>query len=224
MKYPALPPSFEESKTSEEEVAIAQAMLELAVLVSAKAMDTRSLERHLVQAKAYYLDYKRPSDDKPLVLGLGLLHLLTENRLAEFHADLELISIEERKHPLVEFCVTLEDWLMEGSYNRILSKCKDVPTPYYAGFMSKLRGTVRDEIADCSASSYDTLTLDAAQKMMVFSTRTELLSYIETNQPEWHVEAGTILFNAAQKSRLAVPAMSLIANSLHYATELEKIV
>ena len=94
----------------------------------------------------------------------------------------------------------------------------------YLPFINKLTDTVRDEIADCSASSYDTLSLDAAQRMMVFGSRDELLAYVQEKQPAWHVEAGVIHFNAAQAARLEVPAMTLIANSLAYATELERIV
>jgi hypothetical protein len=38
--------------------------------------------------------------------------------------------------------------------------------------------SLRDEIAECSSSSYDNLSLDSLQKMMLFSTREELLAYI----------------------------------------------
>ncbi len=57
--------------------------------------------------------------------------------------QLELIDEDTRKDPLLTFPVAMEEWLMEGSYNKILSKRHELPTPYYAPFMHKLEGTVR---------------------------------------------------------------------------------
>eukprot|EP00695_Tsukubamonas_globosa_P000249 TRINITY_DN1185_c0_g1_i1.p1 TRINITY_DN1185_c0_g1~~TRINITY_DN1185_c0_g1_i1.p1 ORF type:complete len:62 (-),score=7.53 TRINITY_DN1185_c0_g1_i1:1-186(-) len=49
----------------------------------------------MTQLKAYYNDYKNiipPSQRRYLLLGLNLLRLLAQNRIAEFHTELELNS------------------------------------------------------------------------------------------------------------------------------------
>nr|KAG5712337.1 hypothetical protein BaRGS_023916 [Batillaria attramentaria] len=69
--------------------------------------------------------FPAPRDDLPestfkyQLLGLNLLCLLSQNRLAEFHTELELLPVKELqtniyiKHP-----VSMEQYLMEGSYNK----------------------------------------------------------------------------------------------------------
>ena len=80
------------------------------------------------------------------------------------------------------------------------------------------------ELADCSAASYDTLSVEAAQKMLVFSSQADLLQYVAAAHPDWHVEAGVIHFQPSHKARLEVPSMALVENMLAYATELDRIV
>lgn len=60
------------------------------------------------------------SANKYQLLGLNLLFLLSQNRVSEFHTELELLpqeiiqSNEFIRHPLA-----LEQYLMEGSYQKI---------------------------------------------------------------------------------------------------------
>ena len=110
-----------------------------------------------------------PSPNQHLILGLNLLHLLVENRLAEFHCEvccctgnglrssltgllwqlvalyvlsphplyplfvgggveqLELVDEADRTNGLIAYPVMLEEWLMEGSYNKVLD-VSDTPT------------------------------------------------------------------------------------------------
>lgn len=215
------------SHTLVQEVSIAREALEYATFLSTKAADTRTFELHIAQVKAYYRDFKTvvpPSPNQHLILGLNLLHLLVENRLAEFHCELELVDEADRTNGLIAYPVMLEEWLMEGSYNKVLSSFKDSPSPYFTQFMQRLVDTVRDEIAECSSSSYDVLSLDSLQRMMMLSSRDELLAYIAAKRPTWRVDAGVVHFMVSDKARVEVPAMALIGNLLSYATELERIV
>ena len=81
-----------------------------------------------------------------MIVGLNLLRLLVQNRIAEFHTDLELLSPEVGKYALIQMlssvpkvedrwqilvvlqmqqneyvklATQLEQWLMEGSYNKV---------------------------------------------------------------------------------------------------------
>ena len=52
------------------------------------------------------------------MVGLYLIHLLVEARLAEFHSEVELLKSADRASPFIAFPLTLETFLMEGSYNK----------------------------------------------------------------------------------------------------------
>lgn len=54
------------------------------------------------------------------LLGLNLLWLLTQNRVAEFHTELELLSPNDiQNNVFIHYPVSLEQHLMEGSYNKV---------------------------------------------------------------------------------------------------------
>lgn len=79
-----------------------------------------------------------------MLLGLNLLRLLSQNRIAEFHTELELIEVNQLhesvyiKHP-----VEIEQWLMEGSYNKVVSNRQSVPADEFLFFINILISTIR---------------------------------------------------------------------------------
>jgi 26S proteasome regulatory subunit N12 len=78
------------------------------------------------------------------LLGLNLLCLLSQNRVAEFHTELERLPHKEihtnvyLKHP-----VNLEQYIMEGSYNKVILAKGNVPAESFKFFMEILLDTVR---------------------------------------------------------------------------------
>jgi hypothetical protein len=73
------------------------------------------------------------------VLGLHLLYLLVENRLADFHCQLELLSEESHKSPAVLFCTQLEKHLVVGAYDEVCviglpPSYTCTPTYFFTGF------------------------------------------------------------------------------------------
>jgi len=50
---------------------------------------------------------------------LNLLRLLAENRIAGFHTQLEILGEGVRESEPVLFARGLEEWVMEGAYNRV---------------------------------------------------------------------------------------------------------
>lgn len=73
------------------------------------------------QLKPFYMDFVSQlpaSPNQSAVRGLNLLFLLVENRLAEFHSELELMGDGERASEHVMFPVRLERFLMVGSYDQ----------------------------------------------------------------------------------------------------------
>lgn len=57
--------------------------------------------------------------------------------------QLEHLTDEEKAIPLIGFPIQLEEWLMEGSYNKILSHSNSPPTPFYTRYVARLVDTVR---------------------------------------------------------------------------------
>ena len=85
----------------------------------------------------------QPSERQWLVLGLNLMRLLSRNRIAEFHTELELLPPVALTHPLIRYPVQVEQWLMEGSYNKVAKGRAQLPAAEYAPFIDTLAITIR---------------------------------------------------------------------------------
>ena len=152
------------------------------------------------------------------------MHLLVENRLAEFHSELELLSMDERKNQHIAFSVSLEERMMEGAYHKVLSAAEDPPAQVYHIFLDKLLETVRSEIADCLAASYERLPVNEASKKLQLHRGMSLNEYAKQNGLNWRFEGNDVVFTPAASKGVSIDSRQLIENALHYATELEKIV
>ena len=212
-----------------EHLTVAISGLEWGVLLSVADDDLSSFVRNISQVKTYYASTppsSTPNEQKCQVLGLNLMYLLVENQLSEFHAELELLSDAEAQNPLVSFPITLERQLMVGSYDEVLNAKMHIPHPSYTLFMDNLLQTVRDSIADCLEVAYKTMTVEEAMRMIKFESVEEVMEYVKEFRDDWIVEDGKLCFQLEAGGRKAsdVPSMTLIKQSLSYATELERIV
>lgn len=198
--------------------------LESGILLSVAAEDLDAFSRNMAQLKPLYQDVT--GDRKCHILGLNLMFLLVENRLAEFHAELEQVSEAEARSAFISFPIELERQLMVGSYDEVLNANARIPDASYEFFMKYLSQTVRDSIADCVEVSYDRMEVKDAMSMMNFESPKELREYIEEFRDDWITEGETICFQAPPEGRMAsdIRSMSLIEQSLSYATEMERIV
>jgi 26S proteasome regulatory subunit N12 len=107
-----------------------------------------------------------PSQGEHHLTGLNLLRLLVQNRTAEFHTELEVLTPDALASAPVRYAVTLEQSLMEGAYNKVLSSAA-APHDATSGWLTqRLAQTVRDEVAACAAAAYDTLPLATAQNLL----------------------------------------------------------
>ncbi|GLD99793.1 hypothetical protein PINS_up008521 [Pythium insidiosum] len=227
---PSLPPCVTESATAKEERALARHVLESATMLSVLSEDMAAFERNVLQLKPYYSNpFAAQLSPSPLhypILGTRLLQLLVENRMAEFHNELELISDQGRADPNIAFGIKLEQNLMEGSYNKVLEARSNVPNPFFRFFLAQLLQTVRENLADCAEIAYASLDLADAQKMLIFDSSAELHAYIQEHKPEWVVRDNVIWFKAPEKHLGAadIPSLKLVGETLSYATELDRIV
>jgi len=207
-------------------VKLAIETLELSVLLSIEDSDLIAFARNIAQVKSYYEITTISTSQKSKILGLNLMYLLMENRLSEFHAELELLTEEEAMTPFITFPITLERKLMVGSYDEVLDAESSSPDRSYSFFVENLLQTVRDSIADCLEVAYKTMTLEDARIMMKFDSSEDMMTYIEVCRDDWIIEGDDLCFQPPTGGSKAsdIPSRDLIKQVLSYATELERIV
>ena len=84
------------------------------------------------------------SDREYMFMGLNLIHLLSQNRITEFHTLLELLDPAAiASSPFIRHPIELEQCLMEGSYNKVWDARSKVPAPEYLFFVDILMETIR---------------------------------------------------------------------------------
>lgn len=221
-------PSQNES-LDQRELVLARNTLEIGALWSIENRDIPSFQRYMAQLKCYYFDYATLLPDsayKYQILGLNLLCLLAENRLAEFHTELEQLPVEELKNIYIKHPISLEQFLMEGSFHKVLLLKGNVPAHNYDFFMDILIGTIRNEIASCVEKAYERISVAEAVKVLVLDSQDQLDDYVK--ERGWVVsENGTFFIFSQQEKKEKfhfVQNQLLIQEFLSYARELEKIV
>jgi len=231
LDFSSLPPAVVESPsaTQQQELLLAREVLEHGALLSIKTMEIPAFERYVAQLKIYYSDCaaSMPESTRQFpILGLNLLRLLAQNRIAEFHTELELIPAEvQATNVYIKYPAQLEQHIMEGSYNKVLSAKQDgVFSQEGMYFMDQLVDTVRDEIAECSAKAYATIAAPDLQSLLMLTSQAELVDFVE--QRGWRIDGSTVSFSAMDEEPTAqkLPSAQLIQQTLSYAKELERIV
>lgn len=144
-------------------------MLELSVLLAVEVQDGSAFDRNYLQLKTFNASNTglALSERHFPIIGLYLLFLLSNHRIAEFHTELELIPLEfQANNQFVNFSCQLEQHYMDGFYNKVLRAAEHVPLPYYGYFMSVLANTVREKVADCCEKAYESLPVSDTTKML----------------------------------------------------------
>lgn len=125
--------------------------------------------------------------------------MLAQNRVADFHTELELLPAEIiQKNIFIRYPLALEQYIMEGRYNKIfVAKVKytkpiigepnrtysifttfiskaNSPAEIYNFFIDTLVDTVKDEIAACLEKSFEKISLGDAGKRLNMRSKTEL--------------------------------------------------
>ncbi|CAL8147544.1 unnamed protein product [Orchesella dallaii] len=215
-------------KSSKEELLIARDVLEIGAFWSIAKRDIPSFERYMAQLKCYYLDFKEElpeSSYKCELLGLNLLCLLSQNRVAEFHTELELFAhpdVHILENVYIKHAVSLEQYLMEGRYNKIFLAKRLVPAEAYNFFIDILLDTIRDEIATCVEKSYSRLNIEDAAKVLNMNGA-QLNTYAAKRG--WTLGKDKLYyFSTEQKQDDRIPSYELAKDAIEYAKELEMIV
>jgi 26S proteasome regulatory subunit N12 len=79
-----------------------------------------------------------------MLLGLNLVYLLSQNRIAEFHTQLERLGCDQlESNVYIKYAVKLEQCLAEGAYNKVWKCRSEAPAEEYVLFLDHLMTTIR---------------------------------------------------------------------------------
>lgn len=224
-----LPLGGEVSTLDSRELLLARNTLEIGALWSLENREIPSFQRYVSQLKCYYFDFASllpESGYKFQILGLNLLSLLAQNRLGEFHTELELLPVDELRNVYIKYPVSLEQFLMEGSFHKVFLSKGNVPAENYSYFIDILISTIRDEIASCAEKAYTKVSITEAAKLLMVDSQEELVSYASQRNWQQDMNGEFFIFDPEKKQEELhfVKNTMLICQALGYARELEKIV
>ncbi|GAA5802276.1 hypothetical protein HPULCUR_007739 [Helicostylum pulchrum] len=215
-------------KTDVKVMMTAREILEIGAYYSIRIKDIASFERYIAQLNTYYHDFASvltPSAQMYPLIGVNLLCLLSQNRLSDFHTALETIDSDQlQTNQFIKQAVDLEQFLMEGSYNKVWSTRSTVQGEEFMFFYDILISTIRHEIASCSEKAYEHLPLNDASTLLFLKNTEELLNF--ASERGWKVNPAEqkVYFGSEDNAIVEIPQEQIITRTLGYARELERIV
>jgi len=230
LKLMLLKLSFLPTKTEEanlKELVLSRDTLEIGAQHAVMQEDIPGFERYMAQLQTYYHDHQGLLPDSPFqyqLLGLNLLCLLSQNRVAEFHTELERLPAKEvQNNVYIKHPVSLEQYIMEGSYNKVLLAKGNVPAESYKYFIDILMITVRSEIASCLEKAYADISCSDAARMLSIGAG-DVNAY--ATERGWQIVGGRLQFRGAdaENEEQGVPSVQLANMAITYAREMEQIV
>uniref|UniRef100_A0A2I3T808 26S proteasome non-ATPase regulatory subunit 8 n=1 Tax=Pan troglodytes TaxID=9598 RepID=A0A2I3T808_PANTR len=169
-----------------------------------KIGDIPSFQRHMTQLKCCYFDYKEQLPQSAYMhqlLGLNLLFLLSQKWVAEFHMELEWLPAKDiQTNVYTKNLVSLEQYLMEGSYNKVFLAKGNILAKSYTVFIDILLDTIRDEMAGC------------IKKILFFNTPKKMTDYTKNFAGQQQEPEDT-----------TIPSTELAKQVTEYARQLEMI-
>ncbi|PIO34945.1 hypothetical protein AB205_0096260 [Aquarana catesbeiana] len=163
---------------------------------------------------------------KHQLLGLNLLFLLSQNRVAEFHTELERLPAKDiQANVYIKHPVSLEQYLMEGSYNKVFLAKGNIPAESYTFFIDILLDTIRDEIAGCIEKAYEKILFNEATRILFFNTPKKMTDYAKKRG--WVLGPNNYYSFSSQQQNpeeATIPSTELAKQVIEYARQLEMIV
>merc|ERR1719230_1976917 len=198
LKFSFIPTKSDEANM--KELLLSRDTLEIGAQYAVMQEDIPGFERYMAQLQTYYHDHQGDLPDSPFqyqLLGLNLLCLLSQNRVSEFHTELERLQpSSDLSNVYIKHPVSLEQYIMEGSYNKVLSLKGNVPAESYNFFFDILLNTVRDEIASCLEKAYKTIGCVDAGRMLNLSG-SEMTEF--ARKRDWKVTGERFVFRCEAK-------------------------
>ena len=174
--------SASSSSVSSSGLVVAREMLEIGAFYSVRIGDIGAFDRYISLLTPFYDATLEPSSNYEPLLGLRLLRLLSSNQISAFHTLIETLppalvnASRYLQHP-----VSLERWLMEGSYSKVWRLSRQAPPQEeYKFFVDLLMDMIRNEIASCEEKAYDSLALHDAATLLFFDNLDHVLAFAHT--------------------------------------------
>jgi len=210
-----------------QELTVCRDTLEIGAQFAVTVGDIPMFERYIAQLQTYYYDYSSKMTDsvyKCQLLGLNLMCLLSQNRVAEFHTELERLPSKELNDIYIKTPISLEQYIMEGSYNKVLLLKENVPAESFGFFFDILLVTVRNEIASCLEKAYKEISCRDAARMLNLP-ESEMAEYAKNrNWPISHNNKFQFRSESQVQEEGGVPSQQLAKMAISYAREMEQIV
>jgi len=209
---------------SNKELVLARDIIEMGALYSIASRDIPAYSRYMSQLKPYYFDYKNlpKSYFRSQLLGLNLLCLLAQNQVADFHTEIERLDHEEiQNDPYIKHPIQIEQYLMEGNYNKLFLAQSNIPSESYGYFIEILLQTIRGEIGSCLEKAYATMDIDEASRLLHLKSVKELQNY--SKQRDWKIDGRSITF-PREEAVDTIPSKPVTKMMLGYACDLEMII
>jgi 26S proteasome regulatory subunit N12 len=230
VQFPTFMDPNNNSQTRTQEVMLVRETLEHAVLLATRRKDLKAFQDNFHQLRVYYEcfnDTTLPKSERfHMILGLNLMRLLVESKAREFHSELETIPHQEHGNMYIKTAMSLERFLMEGSYKKLLNARAKVPSNDFLPLMEMLEETVRSEVALCLPQSYRAITFEAAKDMLMLPSVAAVAEYGAAQG--WAVGGDKQSFAFEQHDENAtkkeINFMSVLEEQFTYAHELQRIV
>ncbi|KAL7422295.1 regulatory particle non-ATPase [Cryptotrichosporon argae] len=162
---------FAPPDADQNDLLAARSVLEIATFNALRTHDFSSYAQYNSALYPFYSNLASilpASPNRPIVVGLQLLHLLSEGKYSQFHMTVEALDAAELNDVFIRWPVDLERWMMEGAYNKIYRARERVPREEYAVLLDKLMGTIREQIALTIETSYPSLPQQNAASLLFF--------------------------------------------------------
>ena len=217
------------SPTAQQEITIAREALERAVLLCARSKQLDDFDAYYSQLLVYYRDVKcasvPASPVQMLVTGLNLVRLLVGKRTAEFHSVLEQIPRADHTNMYIKYPAQLERYLMEGSYNKLLSARGLAPANEFVPIVELLESTVRSEVLECIPKTYTSITVPQAQKLLMLGSAAEVeTAAARQGWPRSEDGQSFVFVENTAASKKEIPFGEVLRFDIQFAADLQRVV
>jgi len=205
---------------------LAMECLEMGALIGLKIGDISLFEKSISQLKEFYIsnEIKKCTKNREKLMGLYLMYLLTQNRLSDFHVELELLNYDDLKNKFIAFPMNIEQYLIQGRYNKIINAKNDIPNDQYKLFLDEMKTTVRNQISNSIQVCQDDIDLPSLLKMLGLGTKNDLQNYINQNKKNWKIVGDNVTFKPVEPQKQQINAMITSKDMLQFTSDIETIV
>ncbi|XP_043836800.1 26S proteasome non-ATPase regulatory subunit 8-like [Dromiciops gliroides] len=156
------------------------------------------------------------------LLGFNMLFLQSQKRVAKLHTELERLPAKDiQTNVYIKHPVSLEQYLMEGSYNKVFLAKGNIPAESYTFFID----TIRDEIAGCVEKAYEKILFVKATQILFFTAPKKMTEY--TKKRGWVLGPSNYYSFKCQQQKpedTTIRSTELAKQVIKYARQLEVIV